>query len=60
MIFPGHLSNATLAGPVWLAGGTAGPEASVFDFFVILIFFYAVHRLYPGPSRSEPVAGQTL
>jgi uncharacterized protein len=59
MIFPGHLSNATLAGPVWLAGGTAGPEASVFDFLMILIFFYAVHRLYPANSRSEPADGQT-
>lgn len=46
-LFPGHLSNATLAGPSWLTGGSAGPEASVCDFIVLLIFFYVFHRLYP-------------
>jgi len=56
VIFPGHLSNATLAGPTWLTGGTAGPEASVFDFLVILIFFYAFHRLYPANPPNKPVA----
>lgn len=50
-IFPGHLSNATLAGPRWLTGGSAGPEASVFDFVVLLIFFYVVHRLYPTSAK---------
>ena len=46
-VFPGHLSNATLAGPVWLTGGSTGPEASVGDFMVLLLFFYVFHRLYP-------------
>jgi hypothetical protein len=54
VIFPGHLSNATLAGPTWLTGGTAGPEASVFDFLVLLLFFYGFHRLYPANSPSKP------
>jgi membrane protease YdiL (CAAX protease family) len=53
MIFPGHLSNATLAGPSWLTGGTAGPEASVFDFLVLLLFFYVFHRLYPAKSPHK-------
>lgn len=52
MVFPGHLSSATLAGPVWLTGGTAGPEASWCDFIVLLIFFFLFHRLYPG-RRSD-------
>lgn len=47
-VFPGHLSNATLAGPAWLTGGSAGPEGSVLDFIVLLIFFYAFHLLYPS------------
>jgi uncharacterized protein len=51
-LFPGHLSNAVLSGPAWLAGGSAGPEASVFDFLVLLIFFYVFHRLYPRSSES--------
>jgi len=52
VVFPGHLSNASLAGPTWITGGSAGPEASVFDFLVLSIFFYAFHHLYP--ARSEP------
>jgi uncharacterized protein len=51
-IFPGHLSNATLAGPTWLTGGSAGPEASVCDFTMLLIFFYVFHRLYPARTQS--------
>jgi uncharacterized protein len=53
MIFPGHLSNATLAGPAWLTGGSAGPEASAFDFLVLLLFFYGFHRLYPVKSPDK-------
>jgi membrane protease YdiL (CAAX protease family) len=52
VIFPGHLSNATLAGPAWITGGTAGPEGSVFDFALLLLFFYAVHKLLPGRSAT--------
>ena len=53
MIFPGHLSNATLHGPNWLTGGSAGPEASVFDFLVLVVFFLVVHRLYPGQQEQK-------
>jgi uncharacterized protein len=52
-VFPGHLSNATLAGPTWLTGGSAGPEASVFDFAMLLIFFYVFDRLYPARPSAE-------
>src|SRR6202140_976395 len=48
VVLPGHLSNATLHGPAWLTGGTVGPEASVFDFVLLFIFFYVIHRLYPA------------
>jgi uncharacterized protein len=51
MIFPGHLSNATLHGPNWLTGGTPGPEGSVFDFLILAVFFFAFDRLYP--ARQE-------
>ncbi len=53
-VFPGHLSSATLAGPSWITGGTAGPEGSIFDFTLLLLFFYAVHRLFPRPSLRGP------
>ena len=53
-VFPGHLSNATLAGPAWLTGGSAGPEGSILDFVALLIFFYAFHRLYPATAKPHP------
>jgi membrane protease YdiL (CAAX protease family) len=55
MVFPGHLSNATLHGPNWLTGGTPGPEASLFDFAIIALFFCVFHFLYP-PKRETAVA----
>ena len=55
-VFPGHLSNATLAGPAWLTGGTAGPEGSILDFLVLLLFFYGFHRLYPAAQPAEAIA----
>ena len=53
VVFRGHLSNATLAGPAWLTGGSAGPEGSVCDFAMLLIFFYVFHRLYPSRARAR-------
>jgi membrane protease YdiL (CAAX protease family) len=47
MIFPGHLSNATLHGPNWLTGGTPGPEGSAIDFLLLALFFFVFDRLYP-------------
>jgi uncharacterized protein len=57
MIFPGHLSNATLHGPVWLTGGSAGPEASVFDFLVLGVFFFVFPRLFPAKAPTNQAAG---
>jgi membrane protease YdiL (CAAX protease family) len=53
MVFQGHLSNATLAGPGWLTGGSTGPEASVCDFVMLLVLFYVFHRLYPVRAQSS-------
>jgi membrane protease YdiL (CAAX protease family) len=53
VVFQGHLSNATLAGPTWLTGGTAGPEASWCDFAVLLIFFFIFHRLFPAAPKDS-------
>jgi membrane protease YdiL (CAAX protease family) len=57
MIFPGHLSNATLHGPNWLTGGAPGPEGSVFDFLILVVFFFVFDRLYP--ARTELRNGPT-
>jgi len=52
MVGPGHLSNAVLHGPAWLTGGTPGPEASVFDFLILIFFFFIFDRMYPArPAR---------
>ena len=59
-VFPGHLSNATIHGPGWLTGGTAGPEASVLDFLVLLIFFYLFHRLFPAKLPPAQPATDNL
>jgi len=55
MVFPGHLSNATLQGPSWLTGGLPGPEASLIDFAILLLFFALFHRWYP--ARETAAAG---
>jgi membrane protease YdiL (CAAX protease family) len=52
MIFPGHLSNATLHGPNWLTGGSPGPEASIIDFLILALFFFLVHRMYPARQKQ--------
>jgi membrane protease YdiL (CAAX protease family) len=57
MVFPGHLSNATLAGPRWLTGGSAGPEASVLDFLVLGVFFIVFPRLFPAKASTNQAAG---
>src|SRR6202051_411571 len=59
MVLPGHLSDATLHGPAWLTGGTVGPEASVFDFVLLFIFFYLIHRLYPA-NKTPLQAGASI
>jgi membrane protease YdiL (CAAX protease family) len=60
MVFPGHLSSATLHGPAWLTGGKVGPEASVFDFLLFFVLFLVIHRLYPANKSpyQDPSAVQ--
>lgn len=57
MIFPGHLSNATLHGSNWLTGGTPGPEGSVFDFLILAVFFFVFDRWYPRSQELRNVPG---
>ena len=48
LVFQGHLSSASLHGPIWLTGGTAGPEGSVFSFVSMGMLAVTVHFLYPA------------
>jgi uncharacterized protein len=58
-MFSHHLSNATLQGPVWLTGGTVGPEGSIFGFLLMGVLALVFHFLYPSQTPvlgSAPVA----
>lgn len=46
-IFPGHLLKSSFHGPVWLTGGTVGPEGSVLCFVLIALAWVAFARMYP-------------
>ena len=50
-VFEGHLSNATLQGPVWLTGGTVGPEGSVFSFLTMAAAALYIHQVFPPKPR---------
>ena len=50
-VFAGHLSSATLQGPVWLTGGTVGPEGSVFSFLTMAVAALYVHKVFPRKPR---------
>jgi len=51
--FSGHLSNASLSGPLWLTGGAVGPEGSVFSFLLMGIAALLIHFLFPAATASR-------
>jgi membrane protease YdiL (CAAX protease family) len=46
----GHLLSSTLHGPMWLTGGSVGPEASVNGLIVFIVVFllFSKLRFFPG------------
>ncbi len=63
-ILPGHLLNSSLHGPVWLTGGSVGPEGSYLVFVVIGALWILFDRTYPhvkyeqeSCSADTPVRG---
>lgn len=52
LVFPGHLSNASLHGANWLTGGTPGPEGSVVDFLILFVYFFVFDRLFPARNDA--------
>lgn len=48
----GHLLNSSFHGPVWLTGGTVGPEASVFVFVVLILSAAGLHYMFPAKSKE--------
>jgi uncharacterized protein len=62
---PGHLFNSTFSGPVWLTGGSVGPEGSVLCTLLLGVIWllcsaWLREARYPAPlaiagRRQEPV-----
>jgi membrane protease YdiL (CAAX protease family) len=53
----GHLTNSALQGPVWLSGGSVGPEGSALCFLLIVLLWIIFSRIYPAakyPRLAEP------
>lgn len=50
---PGHLLNPRIQGPAWLTGGTAGPEASIVTFIMVVLLTAGVLAFYPKRPRVE-------
>ncbi len=50
----GHLLDSSFHGPVWLTGGSVGPEGSALVFVLIGILFLVFHLLYPEVKFSGP------
>ena len=48
----GHLLNSSLHGARWLAGGSVGPEGSVFVFLVLVLAAVGIHFLFPAREKS--------
>jgi uncharacterized protein len=46
-LIPGHLLNSSFHGPIWLTGGTVGPEGSYLVFAVIAALWFIFDRVYP-------------
>jgi hypothetical protein len=54
---PGHLLNSSFHGPMWLTGGSVGPEGSIFVFVLIALLWILLDRMYPHakyPVLSGP------
>jgi len=52
--FPGHLLNSSFSGPVWLSGGTVGPEGSLLCSFLLAVLWLICARWLPDvkyPNR---------
>jgi hypothetical protein len=55
LVAPGHLFSARFLGPIWLTGGSVGPEASWFCLILIALLCIAAAFL-PGVKYPNPEA----
>jgi membrane protease YdiL (CAAX protease family) len=52
IVAPGHLLNSSFHGPVWLTGGTVGPEGSVMAFVVVGLAAVIFSRVFPARDEN--------
>lgn len=53
VVLKGHLMNASFHGPVWLTGGTVGPEGSILVAVVLVLAAIGVHYIFPKRPAGE-------
>ena len=57
VVLKGHLMNASFHGPVWLTGGTVGPEGSVLVAAVLVLAAIGIHYIFPKrPAGADQPA----
>lgn len=56
---PGHLLSSSFHGPIWLTGGSVGPEGSALLFILIAVIWVIFDRIYPESKYvvSSPSPG---
>jgi membrane protease YdiL (CAAX protease family) len=47
-----HLLNSSFHGPVWLTGGSVGPEGSYLVFAVLILSAAAIHFIFPAQQQA--------
>ncbi|HKF24569.1 MAG TPA: CPBP family intramembrane glutamic endopeptidase [Candidatus Acidoferrum sp.] len=52
IVYEHHLTDAVLHGPVWLTGGTVGPEGSAFSFLTMAAAALYVHKVFPSGKTA--------
>jgi hypothetical protein len=52
----GHLTSSSLQGPIWLSGGSVGPEGSLLCFVLIVLLWIVFNRVYPETRYPSPIA----
>ena len=52
----GHLLNASFHGPVWLTGGTFGPEAGVPSLILLVLWWFGFAAWLRGVKYPNPLA----
>jgi membrane protease YdiL (CAAX protease family) len=53
LLAQGHLLNSSFHGPVWLTGGSVGPEGSYLVFGVLVLSAVAIHFMFPAKQQPS-------